>query len=1365
MKSINTYFNIRSRCIGCAVALLLTIMSSASLADQPGLPHDFVNKWSSSAGKVIDDTSNPSFEFKLTSPKYVEIKLENKKGAGCTTDPYLYLIDEHGEIIMENDDHSSDSSTSECIYDSKITSRLNQGNYTLVAGTYKKDDVGDFVLSIREINNKHKVCYDKWNPSAGKTSTSQQNPRKILRLIDQGEITIDLKSSVDTYLYLLDPSGAVIEEDDDDGDGRDSQIIFNTFGTLKEGDYQLVAGTYRDNQWGDFTLSVEFDEDDKSSQLICNSQSISASNHSITSSLTHQSNFYAGADISKTYVNLPFRQIASGGSGIGAITYSSSNTAIATVDASSGRVTINGVGTTQITASKAADNNYHVAHAYYTLTVTKASQTIAFAEGNHTATFGNNLFSNILTGTKGNGALTYTSSNPSIARVDNSGNVTIKGAGTIQITVTKAGDSNYYGASASYTITVKKASQTIEFTDDEQRKKVGDKPFSNILTGTKGPGEITYTSSNSSIASVDNSGNVTIKGAGTIQITASKAADNNYHVAHAYYTLTVTKASQTIAFAEGNHTATFGNNLFSNILTGTKGNGALTYTSSNPSIARVDNSGNVTIKGAGTIQITVTKAGDSNYYGASASYTITVKKASQTIEFTDDEQRKKVGDKPFSNILTGTKGPGEITYTSSNSSIASVDNSGNVTIKGAGTIQITASKAADSNNHGATDQYQLHISSAGIARSQQIIQLNLMPIRERSTITGSFQADIESSNHLSYSIDDEPHLGQVKIDPQTGAFSYSLFPESDTPSNNHSDDSFSIAIKKANQLIANEDILIEIKTDPEYKDQWELDGYIKDYFTGEMRKGWHINIAEPISDGLTGQGVIVAVVDNGIKDVPDLEFDKQNSWDFQNNGSNVADGKRFLLAPESPKFHGTRVARVLAATGWNDTGGRGVAPGVTVRAYFMTGTISSTLGGHHESKDVDIFNMSYITNSMGAGTYSLYDQHLWYGLSEPYACDMDKNGSTDCPWVQKYKQGLRDGKGAIYIKGAGNAFHKTIGLMTKACRQLARKYQLPCQTTIIDSSTNHPGLIVVAATNKAGSADYSNHGPANWISAPSDYGTSFSAPRVAGVVALMLEANPELSWRDVKYILANSARQVDNDEYKWHRRRGAVTVDDILLEPGWITNQAVRQWHPEKSAWQQPNGGYKFHNAYGFGLVDGAKAVTMAKNYPENHLGDFIKYPEHSNEGLNDKLETRTRYQYTINQTSDGLAEAVRVNVKVDYDYITDLSIILESPSGTQSTLLTPFNGIRHIKEGHYLELSSNAFYGESIQGEWTLKIFDHLDDNTDADKHDPLTLADNSCKNFNWDDAEIRCVRPITGNAQFKGWKLFLYGRDKPAE
>jgi len=76
-------------------------------------------------------------------------------------------------------------------------------------------------------------------------------------------------------------------------------------------------------------------------------------------------------------------------------------------------------------------------------------------------------------------------------------------------------------------------------------------------------------------------------------------------------------------------------------------------------------------------------------------------------------------------------------------------------------------------------------------------------------------------------------------------------------------------------------------------------------------------------------------------------------------------------------------------------------------------------------------------------------------------------------------------------------------------------------------------------------------------------GTSAAAPQIAGVVALMLEARPELGWRDVQHILVESATR------------------DGLSTSGWAANQSGRE----------------FSHDYGFGLVNAAGAVTLASNW------------------------------------------------------------------------------------------------------------------------------------------------------------------------
>ena len=112
---------------------------------------------------------------------------------------------------------------------------------------------------------------------------------------------------------------------------------------------------------------------------------------------------------------------------------------------------------------------------------------------------------------------------------------------------------------------------------------------------------------------------------------------------------------------------------------------------------------------------------------------------------------------------------------------------------------------------------------------------------------------------------------------------------------------------------------------------------------------------------------------------------------------------------------------------------------------------------------------------------------------------------------------------------------------------------------------------------------------------------------VAGVVALMLEANSELTWRDIKYILAKTA--VQNDEY----------------DTRWIQNSA----------------GYKFNNAYGFGALNANTAVDMAKVYKKNTLGQIYKVEPSHNDS-----ETKSIIQL---KAADGVRiEAVRIKIKLN---------------------------------------------------------------------------------------------------------------------
>ena len=159
--------------------------------------------------------------------------------------------------------------------------------------------------------------------------------------------------------------------------------------------------------------------------------------------------------------------------------------------------------------------------------------------------FGDTTFTITPTGGSGAGLITYESSDLTVATVSaTSGEVTIVSDGTTTITTItaiKAADASYNAATASYTLSVKANQAAFTFANPAVDKTVGDPVFTFTPTGGSGAGGITYLSTNSGVATIDaDNGEVTIAGDGTTTITATKAADDNYNVATASYTLIVT---------------------------------------------------------------------------------------------------------------------------------------------------------------------------------------------------------------------------------------------------------------------------------------------------------------------------------------------------------------------------------------------------------------------------------------------------------------------------------------------------------------------------------------------------------------------------------------------------------------------------------------------------------------------------------------------------------------------------------------------------------------------------------------------------------------------------------------------------------
>ena len=212
-------------------------------------------------------------------------------------------------------------------------------------------------------------------------------------------------------------------------------------------------------------------------------------------------------------------------------------------------------------------------------------------------------------------------------------------------------------------------------------------------------------------------------------------------------------------------------------------------------------------------------------------------------------------------------------------------------------------------------------------------------------------------------------------------------------------------------------------------------------------------------------------------------------------------------------------------------------------------------------------------------------------------------------------------------------------------------------------------------------------------------GTSSAAPMVSGVVALMLEANSSLSWRDVKYILAKSARQVDSDAAALDVP-ARVCADSSCSSYEYSSSISFTA----RDAWITNAAGYKYHNWYGFGGVNAGAAVAMVQSYSSS-LGTWQK--SSYSEDLSLSIPDATGVAATANLTVgyDLTIEAVQLELNIDHAYIADLAVVLYSPEGTRSVLLTPYN--QYLDEDFTSTLLSNAFYGENSQGDWLLEIYD----------------------------------------------------------
>lgn len=489
----------------------------------------------------------------------------------------------------------------------------------------------------------------------------------------------------------------------------------------------------------------------------------------------------------------------------------------------------------------------------------------------------------------------------------------------------------------------------------------------------------------------------------------------------------------------------------------------------------------------------------------------------------------------------------------------------------------------------------------------------------------------------------------------------------------------------------NEDIL--------YQYQWHLKN------TGQKAgaeyggiAGYDINVTKIWSFDTGLKSIKIGVVDTGIElNHPDLntQIDEAESYRYSDGSQDPTPDSDQLINEPYDSAHGTAVSGIIAAKSWNKIGVAGISP-------------SSTLVG------LNVFSYPYESSFLNALSKDVNISSNSWGVSSGVIWE---DSSLDDVISDKSNEGT------IFVFAAGNDrydYNDTVD-------ENGTKYYFGNANN--SCALNNKYTIVVAAMDANGTyASYSNFGDDVLISAPAgefgyyypatvttdltglDYGfdstgfaddyrggkrfdvegnedgnytnymngTSAATPMVSGVVSLMLAVNPNLTYRDVKYILAKTARKIDVDN------------------PDWSQNAA--------GIWFNPN--------YGFGLVDAGAAVEMAKNFislpPEK---DTQLYSKDVNISIPDN--NTTGVSVSINVDENISIEYVNAWVSIpDHPFPGDLEIDLISPSGTVSKLSY---GGKYYVDGTIDDkrYGSNKFLDEYSEGEWKLVVKDLNPGNT----------------------------------------------------
>ncbi|HEV8634173.1 MAG TPA: S8 family serine peptidase [Chloroflexota bacterium] len=442
-------------------------------------------------------------------------------------------------------------------------------------------------------------------------------------------------------------------------------------------------------------------------------------------------------------------------------------------------------------------------------------------------------------------------------------------------------------------------------------------------------------------------------------------------------------------------------------------------------------------------------------------------------------------------------------------------------------------------------------------------------------------------------------------------------------------------------------------SDPLYPSQWHLSNRGQSGGT----PGQDANVEPAWQAGTLGTGALIGIVDDGLQHThPDLapNYQPALSWDYN--------GRDPDPAPAPTDRHGTAVGGVAGAR--DD----GAACGVGVAYRAGLAGIRLIAGPATDADEASALTHRYDAIQVYNNSWGPFDDGARLEGPGPLTLEALEDGATNG----------RGGLGSIYVWAGGNG--RQSGDDVNYDGYANSRFTIAVGAVDhngVQSYYSEPGaaLVVVAPSSGSGAGiTTTDLRGADGYTTGDCYagfgGTSSAAPLVAGVVALTLEANPLLTWRDVQQILIDTAQKNDP------------------LDPEWTANGAGRL----------------VSHRYGFGRVDAAAAVRAARTWASlAPATSRTAGPASIGQALPDNNASGVTSTVVV---ADALAvEHVEVVLNATHPRRGDLEVVLTSPSGTRSVLAR-----RHGDAGaNYAgwRFMSTRHWGESSAGTWSLRVAD----------------------------------------------------------